>query len=292
MEGHLFSEGFRIFYTSVGEPVRGTLLGLHGGPGATLDYLKALEDLTNHGYRVVLYNQLGSDKSEVPVDDTYYTVEHYVREVEGVRKELNLGRLHLLGHSWGGMLAIAYALEYQQNLESLIISSGLASVPLTALETERLVSLMPLEAQAILRKYSRQGDFDNPQYLETYQKYVRSMHSFRGAKMPRELEYTLSHINKKVFRFMEGPDDLNMTGTLKDWDVTNRLWTLNIPCLITVGRYDSVTPKVAESIHQHVRGSTMVTFDNSAHFAMWEERELFINTLREFLASTEKKAGT
>jgi proline iminopeptidase len=292
LEGRVTVDGFKIFYRSVGDPRSyRVLVGLHGGPGATLDYLTALDDLTKYGYRIVLYNQLGSDKSDVPKDDSPLTMEHFVDEVESIRTELNLGKIHLLGHSWGGMLCLAYALKYQEHLKSLIVCSGLASVPLTAKETDRLVSEMPAEAQRILRKYPKEGDFDNLEYQSAYQKYIREVHSFRGKERPKELNYTLTHMNKRVFRYMEGPDDLNMTGTLKDWDVTDQLGSLNVPCLITVGKYDSVTPAVAESTHEHVRGSKLVTFENSSHFAMWEEKELFIETLRRFLDNVEESGS-
>ena len=284
MKGYTSIHGFKIYYTSNRQSgKKGTLLGLHGGPGATLDYLKPLNDLSQFGYRVVLYNQLGSDKSDVPSDDSNFTIDYYTEECESIRSSLSLGKIHLLGHSWGGMLAIAYALRYQANLSSLIISSGLASVPLTEKETQKLVSSMPQEAQHILKKYAVEGDFDNPEYLETYDKYFRQAHSFRLKQKPKELDYTLKHINKRIFRIMEGPDDLNMTGNLKDWDVTEQLHSIKVPCLITVGKYDSVPLPVAQSIHEHIKGSKLVQFGNSAHFAMWEERERYIKVIRDFL---------
>ena len=284
-EGTITVQGFKLFYRSVGDASNSsrTLLGLHGGPGASLDYLKSLDVLTKYGYRVVLYNQLGSDKSEMPDDNAHFTVEHYVEEVHGVREALNLGKVHLLGHSWGGMLAIAYALKYQESLRSLIICSGLASVPLAQRETDRLVAEMPEEGRRVLRKYTSEGVYDNKEYLNAYQKYYRDVHSFRGKERPEELDYTLHHMSRRVYYYMNGPSDLNMNGTLKDWDVTDQLHKLRVPCLITVGKYDSVTPKVSESIHERIKGSELVTFENSGHFAMWEERERFLDVVRRFL---------
>jgi proline iminopeptidase len=104
---------------------------------------------------------------------------------------------------------------------------------------------------------------------------------------PEELDYTLKHINKRVFHYMEGPDDLNMTGTLKDWDVTGDLHKIEVPCLITVGKYDSVPIAVSESIHANIKNSKLVGFENSGHFAMWEERERYIQVLRDFLDTTK-----
>ncbi|MHB8566039.1 MAG: proline iminopeptidase-family hydrolase [Nitrososphaerales archaeon] len=284
-EGIVNATGFKIFFRSTGEAKGSshTLLGLHGGPGASLDYLKVLEELTGHGYRIVLYNQLGSDRSEMPSDNSHFTIDHFVEEAEGVRASLNLGKVHLLGHSWGGMLALAYALKYQDRLKSLIISSGLASVPLAQKETDRLVNEMPEDGKRVLRKYTNEGVYDNKEYLDAYQKYYRDIHSFRQKERPEELGYTLQHMSRKVYYYMNGPSDLNMSGTLKDWDVTDQLDKIDLPCLITVGKYDSVTPRVSESIYQGIRGSELVLFEKSGHFAMWEEKEKFLDVLRRFL---------
>ena len=290
-DGLIHVGGFNLYFRSVGAiDSPDVLIGLHGGPGATLDYLKVLEDLKRQGIRIVLYNQLGSDKSDVPKDHSYYTIEHYVEELEGVRVALGLGKkIHLVGHSWGGMLAIAYALKYQENLSSLIIASCLASVPLAQRETDKLVEAMPFEARSKLQKYSREKRFGDPEYTRAYQKFVREPHSYRGTQLPNELDYTLKHINRDVFSFMEGPDDLNMTGTLKDWDVTDQLHSLKLPTLITVGRHDLLTPAVSESIHNHIPGSQLVIFENSAHFAMWEEKDKFVETIGKFIEELRKK---
>src|SRR5205809_6260573 len=127
-EGYVKILGFDLFYRTYGRPTKGTILCLHGGPGATHDYLMSLEDLAQFGYRVVLIDQLGCGKSERPRGTELYSIAHNVEEVEGVRKALRLGRVHLMGSSYGGALAIATALKYQRNLRSLVITGGLASV--------------------------------------------------------------------------------------------------------------------------------------------------------------------
>lgn len=258
---------------------------LHGGPGGTHDYLSPLTDLARFGYKVVLYDQLGCGKSEVPPDDSSYTVDYYVEELEELRKKLDLGSIHLFGHSWGGMLAIAYALKYQRNLKSLIISSGLASIPFSVAETERLVSEMPEEAQEVLKKYGESGMAESPEYRKVYQKYYRDQHSCRMKTLPKDWTYTIEHINRRIYNIMNGPDDIQITGTLKDWDVSERLAEIEVPCLITVGRYDSLTPNIAQDIHARVKGSKLVIFEESAHIAMWEEKEKYLSVVKDFLES-------
>src|SRR2546426_9657823 len=126
--------GSTLFTRTYGKPTKGTALCLHGGPGAPHDYLLSLEDLAQFGYRVVLIDQLGCGKSDRPRATSLYAIAHNVEEVEGVRAALRLGKVHLMGSSYGGALAIATALKYQRNLRSLIVTGGLASVPLTVRE--------------------------------------------------------------------------------------------------------------------------------------------------------------
>ena len=287
-EGYVKVLGFRLFYRVFGEARRGTVLSLHGGPGATHDYLLPMADLTEYGYKVVFYDQLGCGRSEMPDDTSLFTVERGVEEVEGIRRALNLGRIHLMGSSYGGLLAIAYALKYQENLKSLIISSGLASVPLAVAEMQRLKSELPPEIQKTLRKYEEIGDYENPEYLKAVQEFYKR-HLCRLPEWPKELVYTMEHMSKPVYYTMNGPNEFTIIGTLKDWDVTDQLHKIRVPCLITVGRYDEVTPKVAESMHQRIKGSKLVIFENSSHVAMWEEREKFIEVVRKFLEEVDRK---
>ncbi len=281
MEGHTKVLGFRMFYRMVGEPTKGTLLCLHGGPGATHDYLLALADLAPFGYRVVFMDQLGCGRSERPSTTRPYTVEHNVEEVEGVRRALSLGRVHLLGSSYGGALALAVALKYPRSLRSLVVSSGLASVPLTVREMWRLVDRLPATVRATIRRYNDREDFTNPKYLAAVDLFYRR-HLCRLPVWPHELVYSLEHTGE-VYRIMNGPNEFTITGRIKDWDVTDQLRRIRLPTLVTVGRYDEVTPRVAGEIHRGIRGSRLVRFARSSHLAFWEERPRYIQVVRDFL---------
>ncbi len=143
-EGYVNVLGYKLFHKTFGEAQKGTILCLHGGPGGTHDYMLPLADLAHSGYRVVFYDQIGCGKSELPKNITLFSVERAVVEVEAMRQGLGLGKVNLIGSSWGGMLAIAYALKYQRNLKSIVTIGGLASVPLTTTEMERMkVSCRP-----------------------------------------------------------------------------------------------------------------------------------------------------
>ncbi len=281
-EGFVKILGFDLFYRTYGRPKKGTVLCLHGGPGATHDYLLSLEDLAQFGYRVVLIDQLGCGKSARPRGTALYTIAHNVEEVEGVRNALRLGKVHLMGSSYGGALAIATALKYQRNLRSLIITGGLASVPLTVREMRRLVNRLPAKTRATIAKYEAREDYQNPKYLEAVDVFYRR-HLCRLPVWPYEVTYSFEHLSRPVYFTMNGPNEFTIIGTIKDWDVTDQLRTIKIPTLVTVGRYDEVTPRVAESIHRGIRGSKLVRFEKSAHLAMWEERAHYIEVLRNFL---------
>ena len=282
IEGYAKILGFNLFYRTYGRPTKGTVLCLHGGPGATHDYLLSLEDLAQFGYRVVLIDQLGCGKSDRPRGTSLYTIAHNVEEVEGIRTALRLGKVHLMGSSYGGALAIATALKYQRNLRSLIVTGGLASVPLTVREMRRLVNRLPPKVRATIAKYEALEDYRNPKYLAAvdvfYRRYV-----CRLPVWPREVTYSFEHLSGPVYFTMNGPNEFTIIGTIKDWDVTDQLPTIHVPTLVTVGRYDEVTPRVAESIHRGIKGSKLVRFEKSAHLAMWEERSHYIEVLRDFL---------
>jgi proline iminopeptidase len=281
-EGYVNVEGYRFFYRSFGQSVKGVILGLHGGPGSTHDYLLPLADLAQFGYRVVLYDQLGCGRSELPKNPALFTVERAVEETEEVRRALNLGKINVIGSSWGGLLAIAYALRYQRNLKSIVTVGGLASVPLTTAEMQRLKSQLPIDVREVMKKYEELGDYENPEYLKAVDVFYRK-HLCRLKEWPKELVYSFDHMSKPVYLTMNGPNEFTIIGNIRYWDVTNQLHKIRVPTLVTGGKYDEVSPKVARSIHKGIRGSKLVTFPNSSHLAMWEEREKFITVVREYL---------
>lgn len=280
-QGYAKVLGYRMFYRSFGAPTKGTVLCLHGGPGASHEYLLPMADLAQFGYRVVLFDQLGCGRSQRPRGTRLYTVEHNVEEVEGMRRALKLGRVHLLGSSYGGALVLATALKYPRNLRSLVVASGLASTPLTVREMWRLIDRMPAAQRRVIHECDAKGDFQNPRYLKAVEAFYRT-HLCRLPIWPHELVQTLDNTGL-VYRVMNGPNEFTITGVIRDWDVTDRLPRIRLPTLITVGRYDEVTPKVAGAIHRGIRGSRLVQFRESSHLAFWEERPRYIRVVRDFL---------
>ena len=282
-EGFVDVSGFKLFYRIFSPPnPKGTVLCLHGGPGVPHNYILSMADLANFGYTVVFYDQLGVGKSELPKNPRLYIVERYVEELENFRGAMKLGRIHLWGSSWGGFLGIAYALKYQQNLKSLISAGGASSTPLTYEGMLKLRSELPQDIQASLKKYEDQGDYENPEYLKALD-VVYHKHTCRLSQWPPEVQFAFDHVSKPVYHTMWGPNEFTLIGNLMYWDVTSELDRITTPTLITCGRYDEVVPEVGEILHKGIRDSKMRIFENSSHLTFWEEREEYMQEIRNFL---------
>ncbi|MCI4367743.1 MAG: proline iminopeptidase-family hydrolase, partial [Thermoplasmata archaeon] len=279
--------GNRLFYQSFGTADRGTVLGLHGGPGATHDYLLPLTDLVEDGYRVVLFDLLGCGRSDVPEDHRLFTLAHNVEETEGIRSALRLGTIHLVGSSYGGLLALAYALRYPAGLRSLITVGGLADVPFAAREMRRLITTLPPEVQSVLGKYEALREFQAPEYLRAVEGFYRRF-LCRLDPWPPELVHSLEMTgHRPVYGEMNGPNEFTITGSIRDIDLTDRLPSIRVPTFVLGGRYDEVTPAVAEQIRSRIPGALRVEFQSSSHVPFWEERAAFRSVVLGFLRSVD-----
>ena len=264
------------------------MLCLHGGPGGSHDSGISMAKLTRDGYRIVFYDQLGCGKSDQPQNQSLYSVERYVEEVEGVRSGLGLGKIHLYGHSWGGFLDVAYAVKYSDNLQSLYVSSGSSSTPLCVEEMWRLRRELPKSLQEILDKYEEQGDYYNNEYLKALDE-VYKRHVCRLDPWPPMIRSMVEQRRRGfpglVYGLMWGPNEFYGVGTLRYWDVTAQLHRISVPTLITNGRYDEVTPKNGEVLNSGIKGSKFVIFEKSSHSARLEEPERYFEVYRGFLDS-------
>ncbi|MDS0257677.1 proline iminopeptidase-family hydrolase, partial [Thermoplasmatales archaeon AK] len=260
-EGYRTVFGIKIFYRIFrAEKERAKLLTMHGGPGMSHDYLLPLADLSKHGITVIFYDQFGCGRSEEP-DISKFTIDYGVEEAEELRRQL-LGdeKVFLFGSSYGGALSLAYSVKYQDHLRGLIVAGGLASVPLTVKEMERLINNLPEPYRSNIRKYGSTGEFTNPDYLEAVQVFYRN-HLLRMDQVPPEVQTSLEFGEKRnVYRIMNGPNEFTITGTIKGWDISDRISAIRIPTLITVGEFDEVTPVVAGEIHSRIKGSTLKVF--------------------------------
>jgi len=293
-EGHIAYAGGETWYRIVGdgeEPGKLPLLTLHGGPGALHDYLEPLGELAATGRRVIFYDQIGCGKSwteEKPAD--FWTVELFVREVQAVRDALGLDRVHLFGSSWGGMLAMEYALTKPSGVASLVLSSSPASLPQWEAETGRLRRELPADVQAVLDEHEAAGTLDSPEYEAASMEFYKR-HVCRVDPLPDFVLRTFAGLaeHPDVYMEMQGPNEFVITGTLKQWDITDRLGEIGLPTLITAGAYDEFTPPQAEALQAGIAGSELVTFENASHMQFVEEPERYRALVAGFLDRVERE---
>jgi len=252
------------------EPGRLPLLVLHGGPGSSHDALKGLGTLAGMGRQVVFYDQLGSGESDRPDDPSLWTVETFLDQLRSVREGLGLDRIHLFGSSWGGMLALEYAFTQPDGLASLILNSTPTSAPRWAVESARLHAALPPGLDERLAE----AEF-------------RRRHICRLDPEPEVLARARAKFGRQVYETMWGPNEYTVTGTLKSWDVIDRLGEINIPTLMTSGRHDECTPALVEPLHDGIAGSEWVIFEDSAHMPYLEEPERYLQVVGDFLERVE-----
>jgi proline-specific peptidase len=286
-EGYVWLDGYRIWYRSVGggESEHIPILILHGGPGAPHDYLENLEALASDTQRVIFYDQLGCGRSDQPDDTSLWRVERFVEELAGVRRELGLDRVHILGQSWGGMLAIEYALTQPQGLVSLILSNTTSSIPMWVAEANRLRAELPPEVNDALVRHEEAGTTDDQEYQDAMQVFY-DRHVIRVKPMPEYVQRAFDNISP-VYYFMNGPSEFHVIGVIKDWDRTDRLSEIHVPTLILSGRYDESTPAINTILHKGIAGSEWILFEHSSHLSHVEEAELYMQTVRAFLDRVE-----
>ncbi len=291
-DGHVTVNGYNLYFKSFGNEEKGTVLTVHGGPGLTHDYMLSIADLAQYGYRVVFYDQLGCGKSDLPKNIALYTIDRAVEDLEGFRDAMNLGKVHMLGSSYGGLLAIAYALIYQKHLKSLVTTGGIDDMELTISEMMRMKSELPKDVLATMAKYEEAGEYTDPEFAKVLEPFYKT-YFCRLDPWPKELVYSMEHVSPVVYNTMNGPNEFTIIGNIRHWKVSQeQLHTIHVPTLVTCGKYDEVSPKVAKSIHRGIEGSKFVMFQNSSHLAMWEEREKYIQVVTNFLDNIGKKKAS
>jgi proline-specific peptidase len=295
-EGTIPFRGYETWYRIVGEeeePRKFPLVCLHGGPGAAHDYLESLEAMADTGRRVIFYDQLGCGRSSIPESKPeMWTVELYVDELNALRQALGLDHIHLLGQSWGGMLAMEYALTQPEGLESLTIASSPASMIQWVEEANRLREDLPPDVQQTLLDHESAGTVDSPEYKAAMDVFY-ARHVCRVDPLPEYVQRTFTAIdrNPEVYFTMNGPSEFHVVGTLKDWDIIPRLGEIRVPTLVTSGRHDEATPMIAGTVHDGIPGSQWVLFEESSHMPHAEEPERYMQVLDEFLAGVEGQSG-
>ena len=284
-EGYVDFRGYRTWYRIVGESESATpLVTLHGGPGSTHNYFAPLEALAPDR-PVVLYDQIGCGNSDRPTD-IEWTVAVFRDELTALRDQLGLERIHLLGTSWGGMLAQEHFLSGAEGIVSLVLSSTLADIALWNEEQLKLKAQLPPEVIEVLDRHEEAGTYDDPEYEKAMASYF-DRHFYRGPYPRAELEAMWKGRARDVYHAMQGPNEWTTTGSLKGWSTRDRLHQIDVPTLVVRGRYDMCTEPIAAELVNGIEGAREVVLEHSSHTPALEESDRYLEVVGEFIRAAD-----
>lgn len=284
---------FKVWTKRFGNNPKIKILLLHGGPAMTHEYMECFETFfQREGFEFYEYDQLGSYYSDQPKDSSLWTIDRFVDEVEQVRKAINADKenFYVLGNSWGGILAMEYALKYQQNMKGLLVSNMMASAPeYGKYADEVLAKQMKPEVLAEIRALEAKKDFGNPRYMELLLPNFYKEHLCRLKEWPDGLNRASKHVNGEIYTLMQGPSEFGISGRLAKWDIKNRLHEITIPTLMIGAKYDTMDPKAMEEQSKLVKKGRYLFCPNGSHLAMWDDQKVFMNGIIQFINDVDTK---
>lgn len=285
---------FSLWTKRIGNNPKIKVLLLNGGPGATHEYFECFENfLPKEGIEFIYYDQLGTGRSTNPMDTSYWDLARYVEEVETVRKALNLNKdnFYLLGHSWGGILAMEYAVKYKANLKGLIISNMMASCPAYDKYAEEV--LAPQMESSVLneiRALEADNDFGNPRYMEIlipnfYEKHVCRI---PAKDWPEPMSRSLNQTNQSLYVTMQGPSEFGLSGKLEQWNRMDDLKHIKVPTLVIGATHDTMDPAYMEKMANNMENGSFLLCPKGSHMCMYDDQERYMYGLIKFLKESSE----
>lgn len=284
---------FKVWTKRFGTNPHIKILLLHGGPAMTHEYMECFETFfQREGFEFYEYDQLGSYYSDQPTDSSLWTIPRFVEEVEQVRQAIggDSSNFYVLGNSWGGILAMEYALKYQEHLKGLIVANMVASAPAYGKYAEEvLAKQMKPEVLQEIRALEAKKDFDNPRYMELLIPNFYKEHLCRLAEWPDGFNRALKHVNATVYTMMQGPSEFGISGRLANWDITNRLKEIRVPTLMIGAKHDTMDPNAMEAQSKMVQKGRYLFCPNGSHLAMWDDQAVFMKGVIQFVHDVDEK---
>ena len=275
--GHIW---YRVSGTGTGTP----LVLLHGGPGLSSFYLKLFENLGDDR-QIVRYDQLGGGKSDTTSDTTLFTIAHFVQELDSLRAHLGVQSWHVLGHSWGTILALEYYRAHPDRVASLTFASPVFDIAAYERRGRELVPTLSDSAQRAIRQAEAAGRFDTPGYQNAINEFY-GLYVFRHP-VPADLDSSFATFNQTIYNYMQGPSEFTITGTLKRYDATSLLREIRVPTLVTAGEYDEVGPEIVRGHAALIPGARFELLAGAAHLTPWDAPEPSLRLEREFLRGAD-----
>lgn len=284
---------FNIWTKQFGNNPSVKILLLNGGPGGTHEYFQCFENfLPQEGFEFIYYDQLGCGNSDNPDDTAYWDLDRFVEEVEQVRTALGLTKdnFYLLGHSWGGILAMQYALKYQSNLKGLIISNMMSSCPAYDQYAENVLAKQfdPVVLDSVMAMEAR-NDFDNPNYMGLLVPNFYEQHILRlpAAQWPDPVNRAFAKLNKSLYVTMQGPSEFGISGRLETWDVSKQLSTISTPTLVIGAQHDTMDPEHMKWMSTQFKNGSYLYCEKGSHMAMYDDQDTYFKGLISFLNKTK-----
>lgn len=282
---------FKVWTKRFGNNPKIKILLLHGGPAMTHEYMECFETFfQRQGFEFYEYDQLGSYYSDQPIDSSLWTTARFVEEVEQVRQAIGADHtnFYLLGNSWGGILAMEYALKYQQYLKGLLVSNMMASAPeYGQYADEVLAKQMNPEVLSELRALEAKKEFDNPRYMELLIPNYYQEHICRLQEWPDALNRSFKHANNEIYTMMQGPSEFGISGRLAKWDIKKRLKEIAVPTLMIGARYDTMDPKAMEAQSKMVQKGSYLYCPEGSHLSMWDDQQVFMTGVIKFIKEVD-----
>ena len=284
---------FKVWTKRFGKNPRIKILLLHGGPAMTHEYMECFETFfERQGFEFYEYDQLGSYYSDQPTDSSLWTVDRFVDEVEQVRLAIGADKsnFYVVGNSWGGILAMEYALKYQEHIKGLVVSNMVASAPEYGKYADEVLSKqMKPEVLAEIKALEAKKDFDNPRYMELLIPNFYHEHLCRLEVWPDAFNRSMKHVNAKVYTMMQGPSEFGISGRLANWDIKDRLKEITVPTLMVGAKYDTMDPEKMEEQSKMVKNGQYLYCPNGSHLAMWDDQQVYMDGVIKFIFDVDKK---